>query len=178
MKAPSRNMPKYVPESTWPPFVGWLLLVGFVGALLWWIWEKPIILLFIMVLAVWIVIEQRNRRIQLAKLAQERKELSICEFARSFDCRSIDTWVIRAVYETIQNYVSTPEALIPIKAEDDLADVLEIDDEDLDMDLLVEMLQRTSRSKDDTSSNPYYGKVKTVADLVYFVNAQPLVTNT
>ena len=74
--------------------------------------------------------------------------------------------------------MSSPEASIPIKAEDDLTDVLEIDDEDLDMDLLVEILQRTGRSMDDTLSNPYFGKVKTVADLVYFVNAQPLVSNT
>jgi len=74
--------------------------------------------------------------------------------------------------------VSTPEALIPIKAEDDLTGVLEIDEEDLDMDLLVEMLQRTGRSMDDAPSNPYYGKLKTVADLVYFVNAQPLISNT
>lgn len=171
-------MPKYVPESTWPPFMGWLLLAGFVGSLLCWIWEKPAVLLFIMVIAVWIVIEQRTRSIKLAKLAQERKELSICEFTRSFDYRSIDTWVIRAVYETIQDYVSKPEILVPIKAKDHLTDVLEIDDEDLDMDLLVEMLQRTGRSMEDTPSNPYYGKIKTVADLVYFVNAQPLASNT
>lgn len=171
-------MPKYVPTNTWPPFVGWMLLAVFMGGFLWWIWEKPIVLLFIVVIGVMIVIEQRNRRIKLAKLFKERKELSICEFARSFDCRSIDTWAIRAVYETIQDYVSTPGATIPIKADDDLTDVLEIDDEDLDMDLLVEMLQRTGRSMEDTPNNPYYGKVKTVADLVYFVNAQPLVTNT
>jgi len=171
-------MPKCVPMNTWPPFVGWLLLAVFVSGLLWWIWEQPIVLLFIVVIGVMIVIEQRSRRIRLAKLSQERKELSICEFARSFDYRLIDTWAIRAVYETIQDYVSTPEALIPIKAEDDLTDVLEIDDEDPDMDLLVEILQRTDRSMEDTSSNPYFGKVKTVADLVYFVNAQPLVSNT
>ena len=171
-------MPKYVPTNTWPPFVGWLLLGVFVCGLLWWIWEEPIILLFLVVISIMIVIEQRNRRIKIAKLSQERKELSICEFARSFDYRSIDTWAIRAVYETIQDYVSTPEYLIPIKAEDDLIDVLEIDDEDLDMDLLVEILQRTGRSTEDTPSNPYYGEVKTVADLVYFVNAQPLVSNT
>lgn len=171
-------MPKYVPMNTWPPFVGWFLLVVFVGGWLWWIWEQPIVLLFIVVIGVMIVIEQRSQRIKLAKLSQERKQLSICEFARSFDYRSIDTWAIRAVYETIQDYVSSPEASIPIKAEDDLTDVLEIDDEDLDMDLLVEILQRTGRSMDDTLSNPYFGKVKTVADLVYFVNAQPLVSNT
>lgn len=171
-------MPKYVPTNTWPPFVAWPLLFALFVALLWGIWEKPIILLFIIVIGVIITIEQRNRRIKLFKLSQERKELSICEFARSFDYRAIDTWVIRAVYETIQDYVSTPEILISIKAEDDLNDVLEIDDEDLDMDLFVEMLQRTGRSMEDTSSNPYYGKVKTVADLVYFINAQPLVSNT
>lgn len=178
MKTPSRNMPKYIPEGAWPPFVGWLLLVAFVCGLLWWIWEQPIVLLFIVVIGVMSVIEQRRHRIKLANLSQERKDLSICEFARSFDCRSIDTWAIRAVYETLQDYMSTPEALIPIKAEDDLTDVLEIDDEDLDMDLLVEILERTGRSMEGTPSNPYYGKVKTVADLVYFVNAQPLVSNT
>jgi len=178
MKAPSRNMPKYVPEGTWPPFIGWMLLVAFVGFWLWGIWERPIVLLLVVVIGVMIVIEQRNRKIKMAKLAQERKELSICEFARSFDYRSIDTWVIRAVYETLQDYVSMPEVAVPIKAEDDLADVLEIDDEDLDMDLLVEMLHRTGRSLEDTPNNPYYGRLKTVADLVYFINAQPLAKNT
>lgn len=178
MKTPSRNMPKYVPPGTWPAYARWTLLVAFVSALLWGIWEKPILLLFIVVIGVLIAIEQRNRRKKFAKLSQERKEQSICDFARSFDYRSIDTWVIRAVYEAIQDYVSSPGVLIPIKAEDDLTKVLEIDDEDLDMDLLVEMLQRTGRSLEDTSRNPYYGKVKTVSDLVYFVNAQPLVSNT
>ena len=178
MKTPSRNIPKYVPTNAWPPFVAWPLLFAFAGALLWWIYEKPIVLLFVLVMGVMIVIEQRNRRERLTNLYQERKELSICEFARSFDYRVIDTWVIRAVYETIQDYVSMPEILIPIKAGDDLTDTLEIDDEDLDMDLLEEMLQRTGRSMKDTPSNPYYGKVETVADLVYFINAQPLVGNT
>lgn len=145
---------------------------------MWGVWENPIILLFIVAIGLMVIIEQRNRRIKQTKLSQERKELSICEFARSFDYRAIDTRVIRAVYETIQDYVSTPEILVPIKAEDDLTNVLEIDDEDLDLDLLVEILQRTGRSVDDTASNPYYGKVKSVGDLVYFVNAQPIVSNT
>ena len=170
-------MPKYIPANTSPPFVGWLLLVAFVGGLLWWIWEKPIILLFVAAIGVMIGIERRYRKIRLTKLSQERQELSICEFARSFDYRSVDTWVIRAVYESIQDYVSIHEIPVPIKAEDDLINVLEIDDEDLEMDLLVEMLQRTGRSIENTPSNPYYGKVKTVADLVYFINAQPLVSN-
>ena len=171
-------MPKYVPTGTWPAFARWMVLIAFIGALLWGIWERPFILLFIVVIVVLIVIEQRSRSKKLAKLSQERKEQSICDFARSFDYRSIDTWVIRAVYETIQEYVSTPRVLVPIKAEDDLTKVLEIDDEDLNMDLLVEMLQRTGRSVEDTSRNPYYGKVKTVSDLVYFVNAQPPISNT
>jgi len=46
------------------------------------------------------------------------------------------------------------------------------------MGILVEILQRAGRSIDNTKNNPYFDKVRTVRDLVYFVNEQPTVTNT
>ena len=171
-------MPKYEPTGKWPPFVGWLLAGLLLLLLLWGIWEKPFILILIGVIATWSILDIKRRNSKLKKLSEERSELSICEFARSFDRKVIDTWVIRAVYEQIQEYVATSDYVLPIKADDDLEKTIEIDDEDLDMDILVEILQRTGRSMKDTESNPFFGKVKTVSDLVYFVNEQPIVTNT
>ena len=52
---------------------------------------------------------------------------------------------------------------------------LEIDDEDLDMDLVAEIGQRTGRSMENAEKNPYYGKVSTVEDLVLFFNLQPKI---
>ena len=107
-------------------------------------------------------------------MAEERKELSICEFSRSFDTKKIDTWVLRAVYEQLQNYVPK----IPIKADDLLFELLEIDEEDLEFGLIEEIAQRTGRSIENTESNKFYGNVKTVNDLVNFINEQPLIKPT
>ena len=98
----------------------------------------------------------------------------IGNFARSFNCRKIDTWVIRAVYEQIQDYVSTEKITLPIYAEDNLFEDLEIGEEDLYEDLSEEIAQRTGRSFDNVENNPYFNKVNTVGDLVNFFNNQPL----
>jgi hypothetical protein len=45
--------------------------------------------------------------------------------------------------------------------------------EDIEMDIAVEISQRTGRSLTNTVANPYFAKVKTVEDLVLFFNAQP-----
>ncbi|MGC3980199.1 MAG: hypothetical protein QM808_02975 [Steroidobacteraceae bacterium] len=108
-------------------------------------------------------------------LAASRKGESICEFARSFDERSVDTWVVRAVYEQLQEHLGS-KYQIPIRASDVFGQDLPIDSEDLDMDIASEIAQRTARSMDKMEANPLYGKVKTAADLVHFFNAQPKAT--
>ena len=107
-------------------------------------------------------------------LIAERDGESICQFARSFDRHRVDTWVIRAVYEQLQSHLGTQKPL-PIRAADSLAHDLRVDDEDLDMDVAEKIFRRTGRSMKHTDQNPYFGKVRTVADLVYFVNEQPKV---
>jgi hypothetical protein len=83
--------------------------------------------------------------------------------------------VIRAVYEQLQAYLgSNPQ--VPIRATDRLREDIPIDVEDLEMDLVPEIAQQTSRGLNETKSNPYYGKVKTVGDLVLFFNVQPKVS--
>jgi len=120
------------------------------------------------------VVSTRAERRRLQALAASRRGESIGEFARSFDARAVDTWVIRAVYEEIQALLRASHAAFPLRASDQLKD-LGIDPDDLDMDLAVVIAQRTGRSLDHAAQNPYFGAVKTVADLVMFFNAQSRV---
>jgi hypothetical protein len=47
-----------------------------------------------------------------------------------------------------------------------------LDEDDLSLDLLEEISQRTGRSLEGFETNPYYGKITTVRDLVLFFNHQ------
>lgn len=95
----------------------------------------------------------------------------MCQFARSINCRRVDTWVVRAVYEELQR--SLPGTVpVPLRVTDQLQRDLQLDADDLD-DLIVDTAQRTSRSLAHTSANPLFGKVATVGDLVKFLNGQP-----
>lgn len=155
---------------------GGLLLLLLACVLVAWAWHYPLLLLSVFVVVAAASVDgQRQQKAVQTKLSRERKGLSICDFARSLDYRRVDTWVIRAVYEKIQDYVSSPNFLVPIRKEDDLIKVLDIDEEDLELDLLPEILWCTGRSEENTSHNPWYGKIVTVEDLVQFVNAQPRI---
>lgn len=104
----------------------------------------------------------RDRRITRARAGE-----SICSFAHAFDCRSIDTWIIRAVYEEFSGQY-------PVRACDDLEHDLCIAGDDLD-DIGVRLAQRTGRSLERSEDNPMFGKVRTLRDLVTFLDHQPRV---
>jgi acyl carrier protein len=63
----------------------------------------------------------------------------------------------------------------PVRASDSLLDDLHIDSDDV-KDLLVDVAARSGHSLAETESNPFYGKINTVSDLVFFINAQPRIT--
>jgi len=108
----------------------------------------------------------------LVALASERTGESICEFARSFNTREVDTWVIRAVYEQLQEYLAPIQPAFPVRGSDRLVKGLLEDPDDLDLSLINEIAERTGRSLDNAENNPLFGKVLTVEDLVLFFNAQ------
>ena len=175
MKTASRFMPKYVRPRQGRLFA-WVFLAVMACCLIYFLWTHPVgTILVIVGFALLVLIEWRRGRKKLSALAASRKGESICEFARSFDSRSVDTWVVRAVYEQLQEYLGV-EYKIPIRASDIFDKDLPVDSEDLDIDLSSEIAQRTIRTMENADSNPFYGKVKTVADLVYFFNAQPRAT--
>ncbi|MES9981735.1 MAG: hypothetical protein ABW107_23740, partial [Candidatus Thiodiazotropha sp. 6PLUC5] len=76
--------------------------------------------------------------------------------------------------EQIQEYVSFLDVKLPLKATDDIFELLEIDSEEFDIDILEEVSQRTGRSMENAERNPFYGKVQTLEDLVLYFNEQPL----
>jgi hypothetical protein len=111
---------------------------------------------------------------RLKEMSEERQGLSIGHFARSFDCRKVDTWIIRAVYDYIQECMSYRQTEnFPLKADDNMFDSLKIDPEDFDYDI-EELAEKIGRTSNNIENNPYYGKVITVRDLVNFFNNQPL----
>ncbi len=159
-------------------FLGWALLAGVGSFFAYLIWQQPWFLAVIPAMVAFQYFDEKRRKRKFTALGEERSQQSICEFARSFDKRSVDTWVIRAVYEQIQEYVSMSGVVVPIQAKDSLFELLEIDSDDLDMDLVAEIAERTGRSLEGWEKNPWHGKVETVGDLVHFFVAQPLVDGT
>lgn len=171
-------MPKYKPAKV--TLAGWVLLFLVMTPLIiisiFTIWKHPILL---GIVVIWIGIASyvfnRKHKKKFLRMKSIRMKQSICDFARSFDCRQIDTWIIRAVFEELQRYVSISDNIvIPIKAEDRIVEDLKVDEEDLEYDILEVISQRTGRTLLNTKENPYYSKINTVSDLVYFFNNQPI----
>ena len=169
-------MPKYKERTT--TSVGWMLLVAFVGLLLRLIWNFQYLLLYVPVFVLVDAWDKKKRNNHFKNLIEDRDNDSICTFSRHFESRQIDTWVIRAVYEQLQSYMSGEKENFPIRATDDIFKDLMIDDEDFEYDLVEEIAQRTGRTLENAESNPYYGKANIVENLVFFFNEQPKINAT
>ncbi len=174
-------MPQYTPPKTSLP--GQLCLgifcVVMVACLVSIVMKCPYILLLIPFGIYSVHNEEIKYKKQLLTLAGQRRGDDIGTFARQFNYRTIDTWVIRAVYEQFQKYLSDTVPAFPLYAEDKIYQCLLIDEDDFDMDIIEEIAQRTGRSLENSAmeQNPYYQKIggmeTTLRDVVLFFNAQP-----
>ena len=142
-----------------------------VSGLGYWIFRQPYVLLFLVPAGVLVYFQQASERRVRKRLAALRRGETICNFARSFN-RQTDTWIIRAVYEELTRFLSIEGQILPVRREDRCEKDLKIDPEDLD-DLAQDIAYRARRSMDRSNSNPLYGNVKTVADMVSFFEHQP-----
>ena len=113
-----------------------------------------------------------REKTRLQALAAARNGESICGFARSFDLRSTDPLVVRAVYEQLQEELLSYQKSFPVRAPDRLEEELGLDGDDLDMSVAPAIARRSGRSLEGAQSNPHYGRVMTASDLVYFFNCQ------
>ena len=162
-------MPKYERPAGSP--WDWIVRLALLAAIILYIWFYPYVLLVIGAIIIWVAVAQIGINAEQETLAAERSNEDIGDFARSFNCREIDTWVIRAVYEQTVEILGVPK--ISLRASDNLFTDLCIDPEDLELDLAEEISQRTGRTLDNMEDNPYFDKVNTVKDLVLFFDAQP-----
>jgi hypothetical protein len=169
-------MPKYLSKQT--GFMYWAYLAVLVAGFVYCLISAPVFASICVLLFCGLFVaarkETRRDKEHLRRLAGEREGQSICEFARDFDTRKIDTWIVRAVYEQLQQHLNHVHPAFPVRAADRLKEDLHFDDDDLDMDIAGEVEQRTARSLDDSSANPYFGKVVTAGDLVMFFQAQSI----
>jgi hypothetical protein len=155
------------------PFAGWTFLAALLAGLAWWAIAQPMTFAIASLLLVNAVFIARDCSVthsdRLRDLAESRVGESICTFARSFDCRTVDTRIIRATYEEL---LPEYEGLCPIRASDRFAEEIGID-EDWDQ-VAIEVARRAGRSLDYWAENRFTGKIETVADLVHYLNDQPL----
>lgn len=169
-RVPSNQMPE--PPSRSTPWWGWIVLLFLGGGFF--VATFPAGLIITAVLAVgvtiWTLIADRGEPERLKRLAADRREESICTFVRSFDFRSLDTWILRAVYEEVGAWTAYGG---PIRPGDAFNETLRIEDEEDFEDLVVNCADRAGRSLDSVEQNPYYGRLQTVEDLVHFLHHQP-----
>jgi hypothetical protein len=174
MRIPSRRIAKPLRRGTLlGRIVAWMLLFAMLGLYVYELWYHPFVVGSgsAVVIAVGVRNKRRMRR-HLANLAQARHGESICEFSRAFDTRNTDTWVIRAVYEQLQQQLRWVCPDFPVRPTDRLIEDLMLDPDDIDMDVFSDVKLRTGRSLRALKVNPFYGRVKTVQDLVAFFCAQ------
>ena len=158
MRKPSRFMPKY----TEAPMTFWTWVIVFVvfSFLAWMTWSAPVFLLIVPVLIYSEFCNRKEQKKHFDELLKTRLNDSICTFSKYFDCKVVDTWVIRAVYEQIQNYMEPTWQDFPICPNDDVFVDLRIDDEDFELDLVSEIAERTGRTLDNaediTDEKPFF----------------------
>ncbi len=139
---------------------------------------NPYLLLTIPLIWLWGYFENKQHAKYIANLLNAREHDSICIFARSFNCKKIDTWIIRAVYEELEKNVKFENKSFPIKPDDNIFETLKIDEEDFEFDIIEDIATRTGRSLEKLEKNSFFGKVNTASDLVYFFNEQPKLNET
>jgi hypothetical protein len=174
MRVPSRRMPAAHVHKT--PLWAYPIVLGSLGWAIFRIgrllYLYPLVLLLAIPLSIlaWFLIRRDNLKWQ--HLAASRSDESICDFARSFDYRRTDTWILRAVYEELSRYISRQDQPFSIRADDRLDDDGLIDSEDLCY-VVVDIAARAGRSLANPEQNPYYDKVHSVRDLVHYLEQQP-----
>ncbi len=175
MRKPSRFMPKYEPKQmgpfSWLFFVSILILFGYL------VYKHPLVIVLLPVVYIASIISTKSHKSKLSKLALGRENEDIGTFAKAFNYREIDTWVIRAVYEQIQDYLKEDYPNFPLRPDDKVYDDLILDPDDFDMDILNEISQRTGRSLEKLDKNPYAQSLETVKDVVDMFNSQPKSSN-
>ena len=119
-----------------------------------------------------VVIDFRRKR----ALAASRPGDPLCAFARSFDLRAVDPWLVRAAFEELQKLCVEALRPFPIRPSDRFEEDFNIHPDDIE-DIAQNIAERAGYSLDQYEQNPLCGQVETVGDLVQFLAYQPNTRN-
>ncbi|WP_415898180.1 hypothetical protein [Neptuniibacter sp. QD57_21] len=115
---------------------------------------------------------------RMKRLSNERGEADICEYARSFEYRSVDTKIMREVWNELHLWLGKYNGKpFPIETEDTFDSTYNMDPDDLD-DIYLAVAERLGIYTDSPEKNPYFDKVTSVKNLVLFLHHQPRFRNT
>ncbi|MEZ5594388.1 MAG: hypothetical protein R3F53_28335 [Gammaproteobacteria bacterium] len=155
MRKPSRLIPSAI-SNRMPWLLGWWLSALGLYVALWALVNYPLVIGPLIVLSFALSKLEKQR---LKRIADSRSEESICQFARAFDARTVDTRIIRAVYDELSAYLDSRASPFPLRASDQLfhRKGLNIDEDDLN-DLVLIIAQRAGRSIENTQDNPFTAK--------------------
>lgn len=145
---------------------GLTVLVVKIGvALGWWNFAKLAAVAFAVV---WVLTGYSGRRVRrrYRQRAAERSGHSICTFGRSFDLRTIDPWIVRAVYEEFTDQARAFQFAPTVLPTDRLEEIIP-DDEDL-TDAVVDIAQRCRRELPVRFAD--IGPASSVRDLIHWLN--------
>ena len=112
--------------------------------------------------------------LHMKRVAASRPGEDIGSFAKAFDRHQpdFDPYVIRAVWDALQQYRTFHRGIAPLRPTDRLESFMDL--EDLDLVVIPEVAARTGRTLESAAANPRYGHVETVVDIVEFFWKQPL----
>ena len=170
MGTPSRQM-QPAPERR-ASIMAWPVLGAIVAGVVWLAYLHPWIIIAIALIVIASIVGGFLHRRAMRRLSSARDGEGICEFSRSFERHQVDTWILRAVYEELSKFFQDNGYGLPLRADDRLEEDFTMDSDDLD-DIVADIAYRARRSLDDTEKNPFYGKIKSVRDLVNFLEHQP-----
>lgn len=129
------------------------------------------LLIVIAIIFVGIIFTVANH-LRIKKLALSRGEPNICEYARSFDFRKVDTKIMREVWNEVQSALGTfNNTPFPIKADDLFNETYKFDADDLD-DIYWAVADKLGIDTENPQLNPYYNQVTSVRNLVLFLHHQ------
>ena len=157
-------------------FTGWCFLILIGGGLTYVLIGHPVVT--IATVAEFLVLSgllERTRARKVVTAAETRREEDIGSFARAFDRRGadpVDPWAIRAVWNALVPLTAARGVTIPLRPSDRVADDLLLDPDDLE-DLIPLLVEQCERAPGNWRTNPYYPRIQTVADLVFFISSQP-----
>lgn len=153
--------------------IGYAIFLTFASGFVWTLWRWPIpTTVMTVALAVWLAVMNRRIRQSIRRLGKPRTGETICTFARALPIREVDTWVVRAAFEQLQEHLRADYVSFPLRPSDRLVDDLKIDPDDVDL-LASDIAQRAGRTLIPLDKNPYWGRVASVEDLIRAVCAQP-----